>query len=249
MSTETLDNLLNALQKPDSFEEWLLGTQYSQKYFDMLRLKAGSNRVLNSSERNPKSVRPMKVKAACKTKIPAVSRETNTSAPEGQAVEKPDKLSRENTVQGKDDLKPGIESPASSTKCKKNALLKTFRTTVGDLNDPLEEEITTRELLRESYFRTKESYTGGFPPLLTPYQRPFWSYKVVNDQTEKMVLSEKNAQESTHLTQGGFSSMSPYTIFDVPNDEKPVMTRKHYPTGPPSFAPTQCSSKWLKSMR
>ncbi|ORC91012.1 uncharacterized protein TM35_000074360 [Trypanosoma theileri] len=248
MGTEARDNLLNALEKPDSFDEWLLGTQYSQKYFNMLRLKAESSRIPNNSEKNSKSLRPVKVKAASKTQVQAVSQETNASVPDGQAIQKLDGLSPKNTIKGKGELRPAFESTTSSTKWKKDTSLKTFRTTGSNVNDQLDEDITTRELLWESYYRTKDTYTGVFPALLTPYQRPFWSYKAVNDQVERSVLPE-NMQQSNHFPQGALASTSPYTMFDLPHDEKPIMTRRHYATGPPSFAPTPCSSKWLNAMR
>ncbi|ESL07818.1 hypothetical protein TRSC58_04489 [Trypanosoma rangeli SC58] len=243
MASGNPQTLASTLEHPDSFEDWLRGTHYSQKYLASLRLQGRSSPVPPTGQ--PKGIH-------------AVKRRQHSRAPERDIPHRPNVSANNNGVRsvGKGQKHGGastiqretgeMTSPGAVVSTgKKNSLL--LGATEAYLDGPLDEmEVWT--LLRDSYCRIKDSCSGVFPPLLTPYTRPLWTYKTVNAKKDKLSIDTRTKGENHDLSAPSLLKKS-HDILDIPLHQRFVTVRQHPSTGPPCFAPTPTSYRWLMTMR
>ncbi|EAN89401.1 hypothetical protein, conserved [Trypanosoma cruzi] len=247
MSSENPKSLASTLERPESFDDWLLGTHYSQKYMATLRLMENSSPIYSIEKKRGMHAAPGKQRSRIQRK--GMPYRANISAKiDVHSMENPSKHASEATRKKNVGMLPPCD-PVVFTGRKNNASLRGAGATESHVDEPVE-VMETRDLLRESYYRIKNSCTGVFPALLTPYQRSFWSYKTVNDhQSAELPVDSRTATENNRSYNELFLPPKSQNINDIPLNQRAVTFRRHPPTGPPLFAPTPPSYKWLKSMR
>ncbi|RNF16672.1 uncharacterized protein Tco025E_05141 [Trypanosoma conorhini] len=242
MPSGSPQSLASALDRPDSFEDWLLGTHYSHNYLAALRLQGRPSPV--ASRGQPKVISVAKGKQHSRTPHQGMSPRPNVSANNGvQGMKK--RQQHDAKKVGEENAEMVLPNSGISTGRRNNAALGT---TEAHLDDPLD-AVATRDLLRDSYYRIRNSCTGTFPPLLTPFKRSLWTYKTVNDTQGELFIGGRAIGEKHDLSDASYSLKNSHDIVDVPFDQRPVKVRNHPSTGPPCFAPTPTSYRWLTSMR
>ncbi|EKF37959.1 hypothetical protein MOQ_001843 [Trypanosoma cruzi marinkellei] len=242
MSSENPKSLASTLERPESFDDWLLGTHYSQKYMTTLRLMENSNPIYSIEKK--KGMHAASGKQRSRIQQKGIPYRANISAKiDVNSMENPPKHASEATHRKNFRMLPHCDLVVSTGR-KNNTSLRGAGATESHVDEPVE-DMETRDLLRESYYRIKNSCTGVFPALLTPYQRSFWSYKMVNDQSSELPIDSKTATENNRLSNELFSPQKSQNIMDIPLSQRTVTFRSHPPTGPPLFAPTPPSYRWL----
>ncbi|KEG09702.1 hypothetical protein DQ04_04791050 [Trypanosoma grayi] len=240
-------SLVKTLEPPESFDDWLLGTQYSQKYMAKLRLTTQSSPAPVFKGGRPKNINDLKPKAHRNTQLQVVSREKNaTASGDVQSEDTPERYSPNNPASEVRGMRTATKAGIPARR-KNGASSRNGGTLSVHGEEPLQ-DLATRDLLCESYHQMKEAYTGSFPPLLKPYERPFWKYKAVDETNDDHSTHDNVAPQDGLLPTATLVSMHLYDILDVPLNQRPTMARLHYPSGPPSFAPTPSASRWLRSI-
>ncbi|RNF05250.1 hypothetical protein TraAM80_04661 [Trypanosoma rangeli] len=241
MASGNPQTLASTLERPDSFEDWLLGTHYSQKYLASMRLQGHSSPVPPIGQ--PKGIQAVKRKQHSRGPQHDIPHRSNVSANNGvRSMGKRQKHSEARTIQQEtgEMTPPGVVMSTG----KKNGV--SLGTTEAYLDEPLD-EIEIWNLLRDSYCRIKDSCSGVFPPLLTPYTRPLWTYKTVNAKKNELSIDTRTKGENHDLSAPSSFKKS-HDILDIPLHQRFATARQHPSTGPPCFAPTPTSYRWLMTM-
>ncbi|KAG8339223.1 hypothetical protein ERJ75_001239200 [Trypanosoma vivax] len=240
MGSEDGKNLLKTLERPDSYDSWIQGTHYSEKY--LATLKRVSRPYFNPLPSKGKTVKRHATKNPhkCTERIQSSGRAPDFVCGNNEQVNGAGTPFDFNTALG-----VGAMQSSKRTSVPNHAKGESFD---GILDVMMDDELESlpRNILFRSYYKVKDECPGAFPALLTPYQRPFWSYKTasVHDIPPADVTDAPNR----YLPFLGYSLESVHNTLST-SLRSSLPTRIRPPTGPPCFAPTRNSSRWMNSMR